>query len=117
MKGQGLPISAVIIIILAVVILLFVVLLVILPISKTSNSLKPPSSNVSSFQFECSTDCSLASSPNPASTSFCTATLPGYPSVHCYSTIPGTSNYIYGSGSCIYTDSFGKQITADSSDC
>ncbi|MCL5976193.1 MAG: hypothetical protein M1580_01175 [Candidatus Parvarchaeota archaeon] len=117
MKGQGLPVSTLIIILLAILILVLVVVFIILPISKTSNSIKPPASNVSSFEFTCSTDCSLASSPNPASTSFCTATLPGYPSVHCYSQIPGTSSYVYGSGSCVYTDSFGKTITADSSDC
>ncbi len=117
MKGQGLPVSTLIIILLAILILVLVVVFVILPISKTSGSITPPSSNVSSFQFTCSTDCSLASSPNPASTSFCTATMPGYSSLHCYSLIPGTSSYFYNGGICVYTDTFGKSITADSSDC
>jgi hypothetical protein len=43
--------------------------------------------------------------------------MPGYSSLHCYSQIPGTSSYFYDSGSCVYTDTYGKSITADSSDC
>ncbi|MCL4373058.1 hypothetical protein M1384_03275 [Candidatus Parvarchaeota archaeon] len=117
MKGQGLPISTLIIIIFGLLILFLVVIFVILPISKTTSSVKPPASNVSAFEFECSTDCSLANSPNPASTSFCTATMPGYSSLHCYSQIPGTTSYFYDSGSCVYTDTYGKSITAGSSDC
>lgn len=117
MKGQELPVSTVIIIILALLILALVMIFVVLPILRTSTSVKPPASNVSTFEFECSTDCSLANNPNPVNTSFCKATMPGYPSLHCYSKIPGTNSYFYGSGSCIYTDTYGKSITADSSDC
>lgn len=118
MKAQGLPVSTLIIIILALLILVLVVVFVIIPISKTSSSVTPPSANISEFEFTCSTACSTASNPTQADTSFCTDTMPGYPNLHCYSLIPGTtSSYFYDGGTCTYTDSFGKSITANKSDC
>lgn len=118
MKGQGLPVSTLIIIILALLILVLAIVFVVIPISKTSSSVKPPSANISAFEFTCSTACSTATSSNPANTAFCTDTMPGYSNLHCYSKIPGTTNnYFYDKGECIYTDSFGTTITASQSDC
>jgi hypothetical protein len=117
MKAQGLPISAVIIIVLAVTILVLIVVFVILPVIHVSSSLKPPSSSDSAFSFTCSTACSTATNPSPADTSFCKDTMPSYSSIHCYSQIPGSSNYFYGTGSCSYTDSFGKTVIANASTC
>ncbi len=116
-KGQELPVSAIVIIILALVILVLAIIFIILPISKTSSSITPPSTNISAFEFTCSTACSLANNPNPANTNFCTDTMPGYSSLHCYSKIPGTSSYFYGSGSCVYTDTVGNKVTADNVTC
>ncbi len=117
MKGQELPVSTLVIIILALLILVLAIVFVIIPVYKTSRSITPPPSNVSTFSFTCSTACSLASNPNPASTSFCKDTMPGYSSLHCYSQIPNTNSYFYDSGSCVYTDTYGKTITADAGDC
>lgn len=117
MKGQELPVSVIVMIIMALVILVLALVFVVIPVSKTTSSLTPPSSNISAFEFTCSTACSLANSPTPSSTSFCTDTMPGYSSLHCYSEIPSTTSFFYDSGSCTYTDTVGNTVTANSSDC
>jgi hypothetical protein len=117
MKAQGLPISAVILIIMGLVILVLAIVFIVIPIYKTSGAITPPSTNISAFEFTCNTACSIANSPTPSSTAFCTDTMPGYSTLHCYSKVPGTSSYFYGTGSCTYTDSFGVSETANQGDC
>jgi hypothetical protein len=114
MRAQELPVSVIILIIIAIIILVLAVFFIIIPISKAPVP-TPSSTNVSGFEFTCSTACQLASSDIPSQTSFCTDTLSGT-SYHCYDQY-SNGQYFYDSGQCFYTASNGKQMVANSMTC
>ncbi|MCL5101640.1 MAG: hypothetical protein M1348_03465 [Candidatus Parvarchaeota archaeon] len=91
MKGQGLPITAVILIILAIMILVLALIFIILPILGFGSP-SPPNTSMTSFAFNCQTSyCGQPSNGasnnnNRFDTKFCTAQITYQGKIYnCYS--------------------------------
>jgi hypothetical protein len=91
MRGQELPISTIVLIVVAIIILVLAIFFIVLPIAGVSFG-SSPSTNMTSFTFNCQTYCGQPSNNNnvPANTEFCTSTINyGGQTYHCYNSSNG----------------------------
>lgn len=110
MKGQGLPITAVILIVIAIVILILVIVFIILPILRF-NPPAPQNSSLQTFIHNCGDYCYEASvNPSRYVNLFCTSTLTsGSNTYYCY------NSNVYGS--CSYKAPNGTRETVTQASC
>lgn len=108
MRGQGLPISAVVLIIIAVSVLVLALVFIVFPIAHFHTS-PPPNDSLQTFTLNCETGCGqiwpasgATTNDNPIDTTFCQDTYDGY---NCYSTAAGETSPI---ATCTYTADNGK---------